>query len=226
MSELLRRAATIARKDLLIEVRARQGFAAMLSFAALVLFIFSFALGPDPALQARVAPGLLWTAVIFTGTLSLTRLFETERIGDGITLLRMHGGDQRAVYLGKLAGNLCVLAALELVLFPGAALMFGLDLAGHFWSVLTIAVLGTVGFSLAGTFFAALTATLRGRELLLPLLLFPALIPVVIGSVGALDAVLAADPLGRLDGWLRLLAAYDVLLCVACVGIFPVLLEE
>lgn len=226
MSALARRAAAILWKDILSETRARQGFTAMLCFAALVLFLFSFAIGADNRLLERLAGGLLWVAIIFTGTLSLGRTFQSEELAGGARLLRLYPGDTRAIYLGKLAGNLAALAALEVVLFPAAAILYDVDLAAHAGALLVVAVLGTFGFSVIGTFFAALTVHLRARELLLPLLLFPALVPVVLGSVGATDAILAGDPLGRADGWLRLLAAYDVILFVVCVWIFPVILEE
>lgn len=226
MSALARRAAAILWKDILSETRARQGFTAMLCFAALVLFLFSFAIGADNRLLERLAGGLLWVAIIFTGTLSLGRTFQSEELAGGARLLRLYPGDTRAIYLGKLAGNLAALAALEVVLFPAAAILYDVDLAAHAGALLVVAALGTFGFSVIGTFFAALTVHLRARELLLPLLLFPALVPVVLGSVGATDAILAGDPLGRADGWLRLLAAYDVILFVVCVWIFPVILEE
>jgi len=163
---------------------------------------------------------------VFTGTLSLGRAFQNEELAGGTRLLRLYPGDVRAIYLGKLAGNLVLLASLELILFPATAILFQTDLASHALGLTLVAALGTAGFSVIGTFFSALTVHLRARELLLPLLLFPALVPVVLGSVGATDALLAGDPLGRAAGWLRLLGAYDVILFVVCVWIFPVVLEE
>ena len=111
-------------------------------------------------------------------------------------------------------------------MFPATAIIFHVDLLSHATSLITVAALGTIGFSVIGTFFSTLTVHLRARELLLPLLLFPALVPVVLGSVGATDAFLSGDPLGRAAGWLQLLIAYDVILFVVCVWIFPVVLEE
>ena len=226
MKALARRAAAILWKDILSETRARQGFTAMLAFAALVLFMFSFAIGPDNSLLARLAGGLIWVAIVFTGTLSLSRTFQNEELAGGTRLLRLYPGDVRAIYLGKLAGNLVVLAALEIVLFPAAAILYQVDFIPRAGPLLVVAALGTFGFSVIGTFFSALTVHLRARELLLPLLLFPCLVPVVLGSVGATEAFLAGDPLGRANGWLRLLASYDVIMFVVCVWIFPVVLEE
>lgn len=226
MSEIVSRAAAILWKDLLIELRTRQGFSAMLSFAALVLFLFSFAIGPDAALLGRLAGGLLWVAIVFTGTLSLGRAFQSEEVAGGVRLLRLYPGDIRAIYLGKMLANLVLLAALEALLFPAAAIMFQIDLLGHAGGILVIATLGTLGFSIIGTFFSALTVHLRARELLLPLLLFPALVPVILGAVGATTGMLTGDPLQQMGGWMRLLGAYDVILFVVCVWIFPIVLEE
>ncbi len=222
----MRRAGAILWKDLLTELRTRQGFSAMLSFAALVLFLFSFAIGPETELLARLAGGLLWVAIVFTGTLALGRAFQSEELAGGVRLLRLYPGDPRAIYLGKLAANLVLLAALEAVLFPATEILFQADLGSHALPLAAVAVLGTGGFSIVGTFFSALTVHLRARELLLPLLLFPALVPIVLGAVGATDAVLAGDALGRAGGWIRLLTAYDVILFVVCVWIFPIVLEE
>ena len=226
MSELLRRARAILWKDLLTELRTKQGLSAMLSFAALVIFLFSFAIGPNTTLLARLSGGLIWVAIIFTGTLSLGRAFQTEELAGGVRLLRLYPGDPRAIYLGKLGANLVLLAALEILLFPAAAVIFQVDLVPHIAPIALVALLGTIGFSTIGTFFSALTVHAKARELLLPLLLFPALVPVVVGAVGATDAIIGGDAMGRLGGWLQLLAAYDVILFVVCVWIFPVILEE
>jgi heme exporter protein B len=226
VSELVSRAAAILWKDLLTELRTRAGFSAMLSFAALVLFLFSFAIGPDSELLGRLAGGLVWVTIVFTGILSLGRAFQSEEVAGGVRLLRLYPGDVRAIYLGKVASNLLLLAALEIVLFPATAILFRVDLWSHAGGIAAVGALGTFGFSVIGTFFSALTVHLRARELLLPLLLFPALVPVVIGAVGATTGILGGDPLGQTAGWVRLLGAYDVILFVVCVWIFPVVLEE
>lgn len=224
--ELLLRTWAVLWKDLLIEARTKQGVNAMAFFAALLLFIFSFAIGPDPELLGRVAGGLLWVGIVFTGTLSLGRTFQSEELSGGLRNLRLYPGEVRAIYLGKLLGNLAVLLLVEALLFPAAAVLFQLDLWPHAPALAGIAVLGTVGFSTVGTFYAALTVHLRAREVMLPLLLFPALVPVLLGAVSATSAVLAGDPLGRLDGWIRLLVAFDVVFFVVCTWIFPIVLEE
>lgn len=221
-----RRVAAIVWKDLLVEVRTKASFHSMLAFAALVLFVFSFAIGPDTPLLRRIAAGLLWVAIVFTGLLSLSRTYQSEEAAGGLEGLRMAPGDPRAIYYGKLAGNFLLLLALEIVLFPAAAVLFQAELLPHAFPLAGIAVLGTLGFSITGTFYAALTLNLRAREIMLPLLLIPALVPPLLGAVNATQIVLDGNPFGEAGLWVRLLVAYDVVFFVVCSWLFPLALEE
>jgi len=220
------RVAAIVWKDLLIEVRTKASFHSMLFFAALVLFVFSFAIGPDVPLLKRIAAGLLWIAIIFTGILSLSRTYQAEEAGGGLEGLRMAPGDPRGIYLGKLAGNVILLLAMEMVLFPASAVLFQLDIVSHALPLAGIAVLGTLGFSIVGTFYAALTLNLRAREILLPLLLIPALVPPLLGAVNSTQLILDGNPFGEAAVWVRLMFAYDVTFFVVCTWIFPIAVEE
>jgi heme exporter protein B len=223
---LPRRVAAIVWKDLLIEVRTRASFYSRLAFATLVLFVFSFAIGPDTPLLKRISSGLVWVAIVFTGLLSLSRTYQAEEAAGGLEGLRMAPGDPRAIYLGKLAGNVILLLAVESVLWPAAAVLFQAELAPHAVPLAGIAVLGTLGFSIPGTFYAALTLHLRAREIMLPLLLIPALVPPLLGAVNATQLLLDGNPFGEAVVWVRLLVAYDVVLFVVCTWIFPVAVEE
>jgi len=224
--DVLRRAWAIVWKDLLIEARTKQSFNAMVFFAALVLFIFSFALGPDTELLRRVSGGLLWVGIAFTGILSLSRTYQSEETSGGIEGLRMYPGDVRAIFLGKLLGNVVLLLCVEAVLFPAAAILFQIEMLPYALELVGIALLGTIGFSIVGTFYAALTVNLRAREVMLPLLLFPALVPVLLGAVNATTLVVVGDAMQDTGIWIRLLAAFDVIFFVICIWIFPIALEE
>lgn len=226
MSGTAVRVGAIVWKDMLVEARTRASFNAMVFFAALVLFIFSFAIGPDTELLRQVAGGLLWVGIAFTGVLSLSRTYGGEEASGGLEGLRLYPGDPRAIYLGKLVGNLGLLLLVEAILIPATGVLFQLELWPHLLPLSGIALLGTFGFSVVGTFYAALTVHLRARELLLPLLLFPVLVPVVLGAVKATTLVLHGDPLGEIGVWVRLLVAFDIIFFVVCTWIFPVTLEE
>lgn len=225
--ELVLRTWAILWKDLLIEARTKGSFNAMAFFAALVLFIFAFAIGPDPALLRQLAGGLLWVGITFTGVLSLSRTFHSEELSGGLEGLELYPGELRAIYLGKLLGNVILLLLVEAILFPTAAVLFHVDLTARPLALAGVALLGTLGFSIIGTFYAGLTLHLRARELMLPLLLLPLLVPVLLGAVSATTALLGGGPAtGGVGGWIRLLVAFDVIYFVVCTWIFPTVLER
>ena len=224
--ELARRSFAILWKDLLIEVRTKGSFNAMAFFAALMLIVFAFAVGPDPRLLRRLAGGLVWVGILFTGILSLSRTFHSEELAGGLEALEVYPGDPRAIYLGKLLSNVLLLLLVEVVLFPTAAILFQLDLSTVWLPLAGVALLGTLGFSTIGTFYATLTLHLRARELMLPLLLLPLLVPVLLGAVSATTTLLTGEGAETLEGWIRLLVAFDVIYFVVCVWVFPAVLER
>ena len=144
----------------------------------------------------------------------------------GLDGLRMYPGEIRAIYLGKLLANFSMLVVLEVVLVPVAAVLLQLEPWGRFPLFVGITLLGSFGFSVIGTFYASLTQHLKARELMLPLLLFPALVPVFLGAVNGTTLALAGDPLDRIGGWIRLLISFDIIFFVVCVWIYPIVLEE
>jgi len=226
IGEVVRRTWAMTRKDVTVELRARERVNAMLFFAALVLFIFNFALGPDREKLREVAPGLLWLAFLFTGMLGLARSFQAERENDCFEELLLTPGDRESIYFGKLAGNVLFMVMAEALILPLFGILYNLDVWGELPSLALVAVLGTVGFSAIGTLLAAMTAHLRAREVMLPLLLFPLTVPVILGSVRATEAILSGGGLGEVSHWLKLLAGFDVIFLVACPLAFEFVLEE
>ncbi len=220
------RAWALVQKDLLIESRTKQSFNAMVFFAGLVLLIFSFAIGPDTDLLRRIAGGLLWIGITFTGMLSLSRTYQSEEAAGGLEALRQYPGDLRAIYLGKLATNIILLLLVEVILFPAASILFQIEMWANAVDLALVALLGTLGFSLIGTFYAALTVHIRAREVMLPLLVFPVLVPIILGAVKATTLILAGDVLGEAGVWIRLLLGFDIIFFVVCVWLFPIVLEE
>jgi heme exporter protein B len=216
----------VLRKDLQIERRSKAAFNAMAFFGALVLFLFSFAVGADRELLERAAPGLLWVAIFFAGMLALGRAFDLERESGGLEAMRLYPADRRALYLGKMAGALVLVFAMEAVLFPLAGILYSLDLWPRLPGLVGVTILGTVGFVTIGTFYAALTVNLRAREVMLPLLVLPTMVPVVLGSVKATAAILAGDPFQELRTWVGLLAGFDLVYLIVCTLGFEFVLEE
>ena len=204
---------TCARKDLLLEFRSRDTVPAMLLFVVSTLVVFNFAM-PAGA-SAEAAYGLLWAALVFTAILGLTRAFAAEReqrVLDGLVLAP---SDRSVIWLGKAIAVVAFLALAEVVALPAFALFF--EPVG--WELVAAVALATVGFAAVGTLLAAMAAASRARELLLPLLFLPLVIPIVVGGVGA---SIADDP-GR---YLGFLALYDLIFAILSWASFEYVVTE
>jgi heme exporter protein B len=216
----LRRAHAVAAKDLTAEWRTRANFNAVTFFGALMLLLFGFALGPDAETLRRAAPGIIWLTVLFSGVLAFNRSYQIELDNEALETLLGYPGDRRTIFIGKLAANLVFVLSVELVIVPLTAILYGLSLVRPFPGFAGVLLLGTFGFVTLGTFYSALSSRSRAREVLLPLLLFPMLVPLLIAAAQATAALLAGDPMGDARAWAGVLAAFDVIFFVASVYAF------
>jgi heme exporter protein B len=205
--------AALARKDLLIELRARDTLPAMLLFVVSALTVFHFAL-PDGSSE-RAETGLLWIAIIFTALLGLTRAFAAEREQGVLDGLVLAPSDRSAIWLGKTIGVTVFLVLAEIVALPAFTLFFH-PLS---WELVAAVGLADLGIAAIGTLLAAMAAASRARELLLPLLFLPLVIPVVIGGVGA---SISDDP----GSFLAFLGLYDAVFAILCWASFEYVVSE
>ena len=203
----------LARKDLLLELRARDTVPAMLLFVMSTLVVFHFVLPGDSS--ALAATGLLWVAIIFTALLGLSRAFAAEREQGVIDGLVLAPSDRSAIWLGKTLSILAFLVLAELVALPAFALFFGAVDGAMIAGIL----LADLGIAAVGTLLAAMASASRARELLLPLLFLPLAIPIVVGGVGA---SVTDDP-GR---YIALLGLYDALFAIICWASFEYVVTE
>jgi heme exporter protein B len=218
-----RDALLVAGKDLRIEARSRVALWQVVPFALLSLVLFAFALGPGQHALAQAAPGLFWLAVLFSTVLATQRSFAIES-GEGTRDgLRLSGVDPAGIFLGKAAAVGVQLAVLQIVLFAGVTVLFGV----HFhalWLAVVASVLATVGLACAGVIYGALSAGLRVRETLLPLLVLPVIAPVLVAGSRAWSAALTgAVASGAL--WLRVLGPFAAVYLVVGVVLYGPLLE-
>ena len=220
-----RRAFIVVWKDLLVERRSKETLNGLLFFSLLLLFLFQLALGPDRERLTGALAGLLWLGFILSGLLALGRTFIAERENDCWDGLLLAPGDKSAIYLGKLAGNLVLMLAVEAMLVGLFVVFLNLDIARALPGLALVAGLGTLGLAAVGTLFAAMTAHVRARELLFPVLLLPIQVPVLLGAVKATEAILLGEPLGSVAHWLKLLAAADVIYLTVGVLTFDAILE-
>ena len=217
----------VTRKDLVIEFRSREVVYTTLFFAISCVLVFAFGFVREGTAVDDAAAGILWIAIAFSGTLALGRTFERERQNDTLRALLLAPVDRAALYVGKLAGVVLLLAVVEAIVVPLVALMFDAPLFAH--PVLTAGLLaaGTLGFAAVGTLFAAMLVRSRSRDVLLPILLYPITIPVIIAGVRGTAALLQAEadlPVARM--WLSMLVFFDIVFVTLALWTFEPAMTE
>lgn len=207
MTAFGRQVTAIVWKDLRCELRTKQTWSSMGLFALLVLVVFNFAFDLRVDNIAAVAPGALWIAFVFASVLGLGRTVAAERGQGSMDRLLLCPVDRKALYTAKLLGNVLFIGAVEAVAVPVFALVYNVPvLVG---GIVPVVALGTLGVAAVGTLFATVAANTRAREVLLPVLIFPLLVPIVIAAVRATTALIA--PITGDPPWLGLIAAFDVI---------------
>ena len=226
MGETLRHAWLLARKDLLVEFRSRTAILSAAVFTVLVLMVFNFGRDPTAARAVDLAPSILWVTFTFAAMLALNRAFQLELENQALDGLLLAPISRASLYLGKLLANLIFVAVVEAIGLPLFALFFNVAVLPVAAPLAGVIALATVGFVAVGTLFSAMTARTRFAELLLPVLLLPFMIPPLIWAVLATAKLLADRPLSEAVGWLRLLAAYDIVFVALAFLLFPATVNE
>src|SRR5262245_17124713 len=196
----------------------------MFFFGTLLLFVFHFSFDLAPERVTEMAPALLWLAFLFTGTLGLAQLFEAERGNHCLEALLLSPMDRGALFLAKTAFNFILMFLVEVVVIPLFWILFNLRSWDLIPYLFLVALLGTVGFCVLGTLLSAVTLKARARELLLPLVLFPLMIPVILGTIRCMETILRAGELCDALRWLCFLVGFDVIFLTVCALIFGFLL--
>ena len=212
----------ILEKDIRCELRSKQTWISMGMFALLVLVIFNFAFDLHVDNKAAVVPGALWVAFIFASLLGLGRTIAAEQDAGSMDRLLLCPVDRKAIYLAKLLGNLLFIGVVEVVALPIFAALFDVPL--FVGQLIPIVLLGTLGVATIGTLFSAMAAATRARELLLPLLVFPLIVPIVIAAVRATGSLLA--PGANEPPWLGLIIAFDIIFLSLATLLFQYVIEE
>ncbi|MCD5409625.1 MAG: heme exporter protein CcmB [Methanocellales archaeon] len=219
----MRHCLNIAWKDLKTEFRTKQMLNSMLLFALLVVIIFSFAFGPYPENIDQLAPGMLWVAFTFAGMLGLSRSFASEKENGCLDGLKLCPVDRSDIYVGKVMSNTVLMFIMVMVTVPVFIVLFDYSIPDPLRLIFVI-VLGTLGFVFVGTLLSALTVNVRARELLLPVILFPVILPVIISAVLATGEVLS----GINDIWaeVRILGTYGAIFFIVSLLIFEYVIED
>jgi heme exporter protein B len=217
-------AVAIARKDLAVEWRSRQLLAAMLVFAILSILIFNFTLDLDALARRQVAAGVLWATFAFAGTLGLNRSMALEREGGSLDAVLLAPVDRSAIYFGKTFANLLFMLVVEIFTLPLYAVLYGANLFQP--GLMLVILLGSWGYSAVGTLLAAMAAQARSRELLLPVLLFPLIIPVLVAAVRASGAILNGLEMEYVWPSLNVLVVYGLVMPALGYMFFDFIVED
>ena len=220
----LRALGAVVWKDLAAELRSRELLSAMLVFSLLVILIFNFALELDATARASVTSGVLWVTFAFAGTLGLNRSMAMEKDRGCLDGLLLAPVDRSAIYFGKAIGNLIFMFIVELIVLPLYSVLYNINL---FQPGLLLAILlGSVGYVAVGTLLATMAVQTRTRDVLLPILLFPLIVPVLIAAVKASGGFLEGLEFSEIVPWLNLLVVYDVVFIAVAFMTFDFVVEE
>jgi len=211
-------------KDILSELRTKEIAASVLVFALLVVVIFNFAFDPDTDTIGLVAPGVLWVSFTFAGVLSLNRTFTMEKEQSCLEGLMLCPVNRDVIFWGKMAASFVFMLIVEVIVTPIFLVLFNLPL--FMPKLALIAVLATLGFVSVGTLFSALAANTKARDIMLPMLFLPIVVPVIIAAVEASSLVLNGESWGALSSWLQIIIAFDVIFLVVSALVFQFVIEE
>ena len=211
-------------KDILLELRTKEVATSILIFALLVLVIFNFALDPEAGTIRQVAPGMLWVGFTFAGVLGLNRIFATEKENSCFDGLMLCPVDRAVIYWGKLASIFTFILIIEAIITPIFLVLFNLPL---FLPALALTIVpATIGLAAVGTLFSALAMNTRAREILLPMVFLPVVVPVIIAGVKITALVLEGRPWGDMTIWFEIMIAFDIIYLVVSALVFEFVIEE
>ena len=211
-------------KDMLTEFRTKEIIVSVLVFALLVLVIFSFAFGTGVDRTEMVAPGILWVALTFGGVTGLNRVFALEKENSCLEGLMLCPVDRAVIYWGKLAGSFTFMLTVAIVVTPIFLVLFNLPI--FLPGLALIIILALLGFAAVGTLFSALAANTRARDIMLPILFLPVVVPVIIAAVKATGPVLAGGAWVDMSTWLQIMIAFDIIYLVVATLVFEFVVEE
>jgi heme exporter protein CcmB len=224
---VLGHAGRVAWKDLRIELRSREIVYTMVFFGALLVLIYSFAFPRNLREVRGSVPGMLWVAIAFTGTIGLGRAFDRERENDTMRALLLSPVPRIAVFLGKALSTAILMLAVAAVCTPLLALWLNAPLFSHPGPLVLVIVLGAIGIAVVGSVFAATLLKVRSRDVLLPVIMYPLLVPLFVAGTSCTAALVAEIP--NFDAawyWIQFLGIYDAVFLVLSVWLFESLVIE
>lgn len=216
----------IVKKDIVTELRTKELFSSMLLFALLIIVVFNFAFGFSVEILNLAAPAMLWIAFTFSGILGLSRSFALEKEGNAITAMLLTPTDRSIIYAGKMISNTIFVFIVGILTVLMFILFFNYAFTATLIPLIPVIFLGSVGFVSVGTLFSAMAINTKLREVLLPILLFPIIIPVIVSAVKLSGAVLDGNSIYTASSSLKLLVSFDIIFVTACAVTFEYVIDE
>jgi heme exporter protein B len=223
-TDFLKAVSAIVWKDLAAELRSRELLSGMLVFALLVILIFNFALELDAKTRASVTAGVLWVTFTFAGTLGLNRSLAMEKDRGCLDGLLLAPVDRTALYFGKMIANLVFMLLVAVVVLPVYSILYNTNLIQP--GLILVILLGSEGYVAVGTLLAGMAIQTRTRDILLPILLFPVIVPVLVAAVKASSGLLQGSEWSEVSAWINLLVVYDIIFTAAAFMVFEYVVEE
>jgi heme exporter protein B len=223
-NNFLKAVGAVVWKDLRAEFRSRELFSAMLVFSLLIILIFNFALELDVKTRQSVTAGVLWSTFAFAGTLGLNRSMAIEKDRGCLDGLLLAPVDRSAIYFGKVISNLVFMLIVEVIVLPVYSVLYSVNLFQP--GLLLVILLGSIGYVGVGTLLSAMSVQTRTRDILLPILLFPVVIPVLLAAVKASSGFLSGAEWTDVMVPINLLIAYDVIFIAVAFMVFDSVVEE
>ena len=220
----LRAIFAVVQKDLMAEYRSRELISSMMVFAVLVIFIFNYALNLEPALRTKVTSGVLWVTFIFAGNIGLNRAMAVEKDRGCLDGLLLAPVDRAAIYFGKVISTLIFMLLVEVIMLPIYGLFYNINLFNP--GLLLVILLGSIGYTSVGTLLSSMAVQTRTRDILLPIILFPVIIPIVLAAVDASGKFLIGAEMSEIQPSLTLLIALDVIFTSIAFMVFDYVVEE
>lgn len=223
-SNFFKAVAAVVWKDVRAEFRSRELFSAMLVFSLLIILIFNFALELDIKTRQSVTSGVLWATFAFAGTLGLNRSMAIEKDRGCLDGLLLAPVDRSAIYFGKVISNLAFMLIVEMIVLPLYSVLYTVNLFQP--GLLLVILLGSIGYAGVGTLLSAMSVQTRTRDILLPILLFPVVIPVLLAAVKASSGFLSGAEWADILLPVNLLIAYDIIFIAVAFMVFDNVVEE
>lgn len=216
----------IFEKDILLELKSKEVINSMLIFSLLTVIVFSFIFEPGAEYKNDLVGGILWMAIVFAGILGLNKSMMSEINGGNLNALLLAPVDKSAIFFGKVLSNFVFLVFMEIITIPVFTIFYNINVFQHNLLSIPVLILGNYGFSILGTLFSIISVKSRTREVMLPILLLPLMIPIILAAIQSINIFINGGAISDANKWIRLIAAFDLIFTFVVYAMFDYIVEE